>query len=116
MWADDAAAIVVVGVILLASLHLFRRNSSQLMDQQAEDETVEAIRRVAEQTPGVVRVEQIRARRSGIEVFVDIHIEVLSTLTVLEGHGIGHDVQARLIENLTPVSEVLVHVEPAPDR
>jgi cation diffusion facilitator family transporter len=115
MWADEAAAIVVVGLILLASLKLFRRNASQLMDQQAEDETIAAIRRVAEQTPGVVRVEQIRARRSGIEVFVDIHIEVDSALTVNEGHRIGHDVKARLIESITPVSEVLVHVEPAPD-
>jgi cation diffusion facilitator family transporter len=112
-WADDAAAIVVVGFILLTSLKLFRRNASQLMDEQAQDEIIAAIRRVAEQTPGVVRVEQIRARRSGLEVFVDIHIEVLGTLTVMEGHGIGHDVKARLMENLTPVSEVLVHVEPA---
>jgi len=116
IWADDAAAIVVVGFILLASLKLFRRNASQLMDQQAQDEIIAAIRRVAEQTPGVVRVEQIRARRSGLEVFVDIHIEVPSTLTVMEGHGIGHEVKARLIEDLTPVSDVLVHVEPGPDR
>lgn len=115
-WADEAAAIVVGGLILLASLKLFRRNASQLMDQQAEDATIAAIRRVAEQTSGVVRVEKIRARRSGIEVFVDIHIEVVGTLTVMEGHEIGHDVKARLIENLTPVSEVLVHVEPARDR
>ncbi|MHC4083091.1 MAG: cation diffusion facilitator family transporter [Planctomycetota bacterium] len=116
IWADEAAAIAVVGFILLASLNLFRLNASQLMDQQAEDETIAAIRRVAEQVPGVVRVEQIRARRSGIEVFVDIHLEVVSTLTVMEGHEIGHDVKARLIADLTPVSEVLVHVEPAADR
>jgi divalent metal cation (Fe/Co/Zn/Cd) transporter len=86
------------------------------MDQQAQDEIIAAIRGVAEQTPGVVRVEKIRARRSGLEVFVDIHIEVVGTLTVMEGHDIGHGVKARLIENLTPVSDVLVHVEPAPDR
>ena len=116
IWADEAAAIVVVGLILLASLKLFRRNASQLMDEQAEDETIAAIRRVAEHTPDVVRVEKIRARRAGIEVFVDIHIEVPSSLTVNEGHRIGHNVQARLIESITPVSEVLVHVEPAPDR
>jgi cation diffusion facilitator family transporter len=116
IWADEAAAVVVVGFILLASVNLFRRNASQLMDQQAEDETIAAIRRVAEQTPGVVRVEQIRARRSGLEVFVDIHIEVVGTLTVMEGHDTGHEVKARLLENLTPVSDVLVHVEPAADR
>jgi cation diffusion facilitator family transporter len=114
-WADETAAMVVVGLILLASVRLFRRNASQLMDQQAEDETIAAIRHVAEQTPGVVRVEQLRARRSGIEVFVDIHIEVVGTLTVMEGHEIGHVVKARLIENLIPVSEVLVHIEPAPN-
>jgi cation diffusion facilitator family transporter len=116
IWADKAAAIAVAGLILLATIKLFRRSASQLMDEQAEDETLAAIRRVAEQAPGVVRVEQIRARRSGLEMFVDIHIEVDSSLTVSEGHRIGHDVQRRLVETMTPISEVLVHVEPAMGR
>jgi cation diffusion facilitator family transporter len=115
IWADEAAAIAVVGLILLAAVKLFRRNASQLMDEQAEEETIAAIRRVAEQTPGVVRVEQIRARRSGLEMFVDIHVEVDCDLTVGEGHRIGHDVQRRLVDGMTPISEVLVHVEPAPE-
>ena len=115
IWADEAAAVVVVGFILLTSVKLFRRNASQLLDQQCEDDIVAAIRQIAGETPGVVRVEKIRARRSGLEVFVDIHIEVQSSLTVIEGHRIGHDVQQRLIRGMTSISEVLVHVEPAPN-
>jgi cation diffusion facilitator family transporter len=115
IWADEAAAVVVVGFILLGSVKLFRRNASQLMDEQCEDDIVAPIRQIAQETAGVVRVEKIRARRSGLEVFVDIHIEVQSSLTVIEGHRIGHDVQRRLIRSMTPISEVLVHVEPGPN-
>jgi cation diffusion facilitator family transporter len=113
IWADEVAAIVVVGFILLVAIRLFRRNASQLLDEQCDAGTVAAIRRIAEATPGVVRVEQIRARRSGIEAFVDIHVEVDCALSVAEGHRIGHDVQDRVVGGITAVSEVLVHVEPA---
>jgi len=113
MWADEVAAVVVVGFILLMSITLFRRNASLLMDQQCDGDTVAMIRKIAEATPGVVRVEQVRARRSGMEAFVDIHVEVDGASTVTEGHRIGHDVQRRVISGVTAVSEVLVHIEPA---
>jgi cation diffusion facilitator family transporter len=114
IWADEVAALVVVGFILVASVKLFRRNASVLMDEQSASHVIDSIRRIAEETPHVVRVEQIRARRSGIEVLVDIHVEVDGSMTVSEGHRIGHDVKQRLVDGVTPVADVLVHVEPAP--
>ncbi|MHC5112997.1 MAG: cation diffusion facilitator family transporter [Planctomycetota bacterium] len=113
IWADEVAALVVVGFIVFMSVRLSLRNASQLMDAQSDDETIGAIRRIAEGTAGVVGVEQVRARRSGIETFVDIHVEVDGALSVTEGHRIGHDVKRRLLDGITSVTEVLVHVEPA---
>lgn len=113
IWADEVAAFVVVLFILLSSIKLFRGSASQLLDEQCEKPVLDAIRRLAEETPGVVRVEKVRARRSGIEAFVDIHIEVDGALSVEAGHQIAHDVQARLVNGITPVAAVLVHVEPA---
>ena len=112
VWADEVAALVVVGAILIAAWKLFRRGASQLLDEQYDDEMVLAMRQTAEQVEGVQRVEKLRARRSGIEVFVDIHIEVEPTLTVAEGHTLAHEVQRRLIGDYKPVRDVLVHVEP----
>lgn len=113
VFADELAAIIVVGLIVIASAKLFRTGASQLMDEQWDAQTLAEIRRVAGQTPGVVRVEKVYARRSGLEAMVDIHIEVPGELTVDAGHAIAHRVQGRLTETLTCVSRVLVHIEPA---
>ncbi|MCP3902556.1 MAG: cation transporter [Planctomycetes bacterium] len=113
VWVDAIAALVVVGFILLTSVQLYRRSASHLMDEQSDDETIARIRSIAESTPGVVRIEQLRVRRSGIESFVDIHVEVDGAITVDEGHRIGHHVQRRLVQGVTSVAEVLVHIEPA---
>ncbi len=113
IWADEVAALVVVVFILVSSIELYRGNASQLLDEQCNKAVLDMIRRLAEATPGVVRVEQIRARRSGIEALVDIHIEVDGALSVDAGHRIAHDVQERLVNGVTQVAAVLVHVEPA---
>ncbi len=111
-WADEVAATVVVGFILVASIKLYRESASLLMDERCDPAIAAGIQRIAEQTPGVRAVEQIRSRRSGLEVFVDIHIEVGGSLTVDQGHRIGHDVQRRILAEIAPVTQVLVHVEP----
>ncbi len=114
IWADEVAALAVVGFILVTSIHLFRRNASQLMDEQLDPAILDEIECLARQAPGVLAIEQVRARRSGLEIFVDIHVEVEASQTVEEGHRIGHQVQARIVRGLAPVSHVLVHIEPAP--
>ena len=93
IWADEVAALVVVTVILMASISLYRRSASALMDLQADDELVDAIRRAAEQVEGVQAVEKLWVRKSGVEYLADIHVEVDARLTVAEGHHIGHQVK-----------------------
>jgi divalent metal cation (Fe/Co/Zn/Cd) transporter len=51
-------------------------------------------------------------RKSGLEYFVDIHIEVAPDLTVEVGHQIAHAVKDRIRENVAAIRDVLVHVEP----
>ncbi len=112
IWADEVAAMIVAGFILFSSVKLYRATASTLMDEQCDPETIAAIRSAAEATPGVVRVETLRARRSGLEVLVDIHVEVDGARTVDDGHRIGHEVQHQILAGVTGVSQVLVHVEP----
>lgn len=110
--ADEIAALVVVCFILVAATKLYRRNASMLMDEQADAKLLTMIESEASLVSGVEAIETLRARRSGIEAFVDIHIEVDGNLSVDQGHDIAHEVKRRLISKLTPVADVLVHVEP----
>jgi cation diffusion facilitator family transporter len=112
MWADELAALVVVAAILFSSFRLYRDSASELMDVQADEGLVEQVRTMASTIPGVRGVEKLWVRKSGLEYFVDIHIEVDPDLTVAEGHRIGHIVKARLTGCFASIRDVLVHLEP----
>lgn len=59
------------------------------MDRQADPAVVEAVRRVAAAVAGVRGVEKVLVRKSGLEYFVDIHVEVDAEATVREGTRSG---------------------------
>jgi hypothetical protein len=100
--ADEVAALVVVAAIVWSGSQLFRKSCSELMDLQADDELVRQIKTAAENVPDVKAIEKLWVRKSGLEYFADIHIEVDQSLTVAEGHRIGHQVKDRLIADLIP--------------
>ncbi len=114
VWADEMASLVVVVAIIISAISLFRSAASELMDLQASDEYVQQVRRCAEEMSGVMQVETLWIRKSGLEFFVDIHIQVRAELSVAEGHAIGHLVKDQLIETFPAIRDVLVHLEPFP--
>jgi cation diffusion facilitator family transporter len=113
-WADEAAALVVVAIIVFSAARLFRESASELMDVQAEEPYVQKIRAAAAAVEGVRDVEKLWVRKSGLEYFADIHIEVDPQMTVAEGHRIGHEVKDRLVAEFPALRDVLVHLEPHP--
>ena len=114
IWADEVSALVVVSLILWSGVKLFRQSASELMDLQASDEFVQQIQAAAESVTDVRNVETLRVRKSGLEYFADIHIEVDANLTVDEGHRIGHRVKDQLMKQFPNLRDVLVHLEPYP--
>ncbi len=113
-WADEAASLVVVAAIVWTGVHLFRSSASELMDVQADSGFVDQIREAAFSVEGVEDVETLWVRKSGLEYFADIHIEVDQNLTVAAGHRIGHRVKDHLLEQFVSLRDVLVHLEPFP--
>lgn len=113
-WADEAASLVVVAAIVGSGAQLFRSSASELMDVQADPEFVRQIRIEASEVAGVEDVETLWVRKSGLEFFADIHIEVDQDLTVAEGHRIGHQVKDHLRSRFPSLRDVLVHLEPYP--
>ena len=112
IWADEAAAMVVVAAILWSAARLFRQGAHELLDAQADETLVSAVEQAATSVPEVRRVETLLMRKSGLEYFADIHIEVDPELTVAEGHAIGHRVKDRILQGFENVRDVLVHLEP----
>ncbi|RMG44605.1 MAG: cation transporter [Acidobacteria bacterium] len=111
-WADELAALVVVAAVVWSAGELLWRAASELLDRQADPELVRQVERVALEDPGVRGVETLWLRKSGLEYFADIHVEVDPGLTVAQGHAIAHRVRDRIHERHPRVRYVMVHVEP----
>ncbi|MEZ6086645.1 MAG: cation diffusion facilitator family transporter [Pirellulaceae bacterium] len=111
-YADPVTAIMVCVFLVIVGIRLFRQTAFELMDQQADEELTAAIRRRADEISDVTQIEKLRVRKSGLEYFVDIHVEVDGNLSVSEGHRIGHIVKAELLQSFPRVRDVLVHIEP----
>lgn len=114
--ADPIAALVVAVIMLWSGGKLFWDSLQELMDRQADPELVGEVRRHALSVPGVQGVEKLLVRKTGLEYLVDIHVEVDPNLTVREGHAIAHAVKDRIVQEIVPVKDVLVHIEPSPPR
>ncbi len=110
--ADDWAALVACGVIGWNGGRLFRRAYREILDVTAPEEVRQRIRDLALSVEGVRGIDLLRVRRSGLVLWVDIHVEVDGALTVAEGHRIAHLVKDRLIGSELPIRDALVHVEP----
>ena len=111
--ADDMAAIVAAGIIAWNGWRLLRPALDELMDTAPDTTLVGEIKKAASMIPGVDRVEKCVVRKMGYHYFVDMHIEVAPEMTVERAHQIAHEVKDRVRQQVPPVRDVLVHVEPS---
>ncbi len=112
IWADEAAALIVVAIIAWSAVHLYCKGVHDLLDPQAEDAILVEVTQTASSVASVQAVEKLRLRKSGLEFFAEIHIQVDPDLTVSSGHQIGHHVKDALLSRHPYIRDVLVHLEP----
>lgn len=87
----------------------------ELVDTGATTEQLEAITSAIRDVDGVEAFHELRTRRMGQSLLVEVHVLVGSQVTVSEGHMVAERVRAHLLRDHEYVSEVLVHVDPEDD-
>lgn len=111
--ADDVAAVFAAGIIGWTGWRLLRPALEDLMDAAADPSLREAVRQIAEEQPGVDRVEKVLVRRSGWQLLIDMHLWVDPQMTVAASHRLAHSVKDAIRRQHPAVREVLIHVEPS---
>jgi cation diffusion facilitator family transporter len=110
--ADDFAALVGCLVIGYNGFKLLRNALHENLEGAPPAELQARVRILARAVGGVREIEKLRMKKIGLGYFMDIHVQVDGTLTVDEGHRIGHDVQRALLISELGISDVVVHIEP----
>jgi cation diffusion facilitator family transporter len=111
--ADDWAALAASAIIIFNGIHMLINTVKEIMDYAPNPETEETIRSIAGRVAGVAAIEKCRVRKSGLNLFVDIHVEVNGEMPVYQAHKIAHDVKDALTTSALGIADVLVHIEPA---
>ena len=109
--ADPIIALMIAAVIIHAAVRVARGAIQQLMDREFPEQDRERIRQIVLEHPDVRNCHDLRTRRSGIDSFIQVHVEMDSSLTLLRAHEISDDVEAR-IRKVFPHAEVLIHADP----
>jgi cation diffusion facilitator family transporter len=111
--ADDWAALFAAGIIAFNGVRLVRKAWREIMDASLPDTVVDDIREIARRVDGVAGIDMCRVRKSGLGLWVDIHVEVDGEMTVRNGHEIAHRVKDALLASKHNVMDAIVHIEPA---
>lgn len=109
---DPIAGIVVAAMIIKVGVELYLKSVSELVDESADEETIEEIREKTMSVKGVKAINDLKTRVSGNTIYVDIDIAVKSTITVEEGHDISDEVHELLEKDIDAIKHCMVHVEP----
>jgi len=110
--ADDLAALVAASVIFFNGVRILRPAVADLMDRTPDRETIERIHGAALAVPEVRAIETLRVRRSGLGLYVDIHVEADPEMSLREAHIVSGKVKTSIRREVPTVLGVLVHMEP----
>lgn len=109
--ADPLAALLVGLMILRMGLKFSWQAFNDLVDRAVDDKTLAEIRQLLLATPGVQGIHDLRTRKMGDMVWVEVDLEMDGSLTIEQGHAIAVEARKRVMQDL-PVLDVMTHFDP----
>ena len=109
---DPLAAGLTSFFILYIGYHTFREAAHDLMDGTAPADFIAALEALAESVEHVEHVHEMRARRSGQYMIVDLKLEMDPNMTVKQSHDVATSVKKLIFDHYPGVGDVMIHVNP----
>jgi ferrous-iron efflux pump FieF len=111
-YADPLIAIAIALFLAWTSWGVFRASSDQLMDHELPDEDRAKIKSLVMRHADVRNLHDLRTRASGLNTFIQFHIELDADISLTRAHEISDAVEADVMEAF-PKAEILIHQDPA---
>jgi cation diffusion facilitator family transporter len=109
---DPIAAGLTSFFIFYIGYETFMSAAHDLMDGTPDRAHVQEIAAIAESVEGVEHVHEIRCRRSGQYIIVDLKIDIDPDMTVRKSHAIATTVKRLIFEKVPNVGDVMIHINP----
>lgn len=109
---DPIAAIIVSIFILKAAYSITLRSVNELMEQSLPDSMEQEILQLLLSYSEVKDPHNLRTRRIGNDVAIEVHIRMNGALTVSASHTVTQQLETRLKELFGDNTFISIHVEP----
>ena len=110
--ADPIAALVVAVFIFKIAFDLIRTGLDELLERSLPEDVEEEILRVVAANPEVREPHNLRTRRIGASIAVEVHVRVDSAMSVCRSHELTEDIERRLRARFGEGTMIAIHVEP----
>ena len=110
--ADPIAEIVVAALIVNVAIGLCRNSLAELLEKSLPRAVEEEILSIISATPNVYKPHNLRTRRIGANIAIEVHIRVEGSMTVFESHEISREIERALRARFGEQTAVAIHIEP----
>ena len=110
--ADPIAAILVAALIIKVAIELCRDALAELLEKSLSKEVEEEILAIISSTPNVYKPHNLRTRRIGSNIAIEVHIRVDGSMSVDASHEISRQIERTLRHRFGEQTAVAIHIEP----
>ena len=112
LWADPAIGLAIAIFIAAAAVRVGKEAFDMLMDREMEEAERTRIKDIVRAHPEVLNLHDLRTRAAGRDKFIQFHLELEGSLSLIDAHRISDAVEAD-VRAAFPGAEVIIHEDPA---
>ena len=109
---DSIASIVIALFIIKAGVDIFIDTIRKMTDEACDEKTVRRIYEVINEQDGVKRIDDVKTRKFGNKIYVDVEISADGEIPLKEAHKIAENIHISIEKNIDFVKHCMVHVNP----
>jgi ferrous-iron efflux pump FieF len=110
--ADGVFTLLVGAYLLYGAIKIVWLSVQHLMDHELSVEEVNKIKAIVAAHDNALGLHDLRTRQAGHQRFIQFHLELDDTLTLLAAHSIGEAIEREIEQALAPC-EVFIHHDPS---
>lgn len=111
-YADPIFALLIAFYLIVSVVRVLKQSLSQLVDAELPVEEKQKIANIVLSSSDVSGLHDLRTRSSGTNWFIQLHLELDPSFTLMKAHAVADAVEKRLKEAF-PNAEIIIHQDPA---
>lgn len=112
LWIDGALTLLIAVYLAYGAWQIIKESIDQLMDKELDEKLLDDIQRIATTENKVQGVHELRTRRAGATIFIQMHLELPAEMTLIQVHIVSDRIEQALVQHFNEQLDVTIHFDP----